>query len=141
VSASRTTTSRSRTRSSPGGELSARDADADDGRLYERELLYGEVVEHLRAITGSQNLTQREVAHRLGVSEARMSRIFSGRENLTLKTLADLGWALGMAFEVVPRPLADRTATPAANDPPPPRWLQRHASLVAKRVRDALRVT
>ncbi len=102
-------------------------------------MLYGETVETLRAIAQSQDLTQRELARRLGVSDARMSRIMSGRENLTLRTLADLGWATGIRFEVVGAPFADRAGTPAEHDPPPPRWLGRHAALVARRERDGLR--
>jgi transcriptional regulator with XRE-family HTH domain len=105
-------------------------------REYERELLYAEVVEHLRAITGELAITQRELAARLGVSEARVSRIMTGRENLTLKTLADLGWALGLRFEVVGVPAADRAGTPAEGDPPAPAWLGEHAKLVARRARE-----
>jgi transcriptional regulator with XRE-family HTH domain len=108
-------------------------------REYERELLYAEVIEHLRAITGEQDVTQHELATRLGVSDARVSRTMSGRENLTLRTLADIGWALGMRFEMVAVPFEDRTDTPARDDPEPPRWLHRHAQLVARRVRDALK--
>ena len=84
------------------------------------------------------HLTQREVADRLDLPEPRISRILSGRENLTLKTLADMGWATGLRFEVVAVPLEDVSNTPAADDPPPPRWLVKHAQLVARRARDAL---
>lgn len=108
-------------------------------QAYKRELLYAEVVEHLRAITTELDLTQHDIAVRLKVSDARVSRIMTGRENLTLGTLADLGWALGVSFDVVAVPFADRADTPAEHDPPPPRWLERHAQLVARRVRDALR--
>jgi transcriptional regulator with XRE-family HTH domain len=90
-------------------------------------LLYSEVIEHVRAITAGLSISQRELAARLGVSEARVSRIMSGRENLTLRTLADLGWALGVRFEAVAVALADRTGTPAAADPAAPAWLRRHA--------------
>ncbi len=63
----------------------------------------------------------------------------TGRENLTLKTLADLGWALGMRFELAAVPLTDRSGTPAQNDPPPPRWLHRHAQLIARRVWEGMK--
>lgn len=105
-------------------------------REYERELLYAEVIEHLRAIASEQGITQHELAVRLEVSDARVSRIMSGRENLTLRTLADMGWALGLRFEMVAVPFEDRTDTPARDDPTPPRWLHRHAQLVARRVRN-----
>jgi transcriptional regulator with XRE-family HTH domain len=107
-------------------------------RAYEHELLYSEVIEHLRAIITSLGVSQHALAERLGVSDARVSRIMTGRENLTLRTLADLGWALGLRFEVVAVPLADRDSTPADQDPPPPAWLRQHAELVVRRVLEAM---
>lgn len=104
----------------------------------ERELLYGETVETVRALCGGLGLTQRDLARRVGVSDARMSLILSGRENLTLRTLSDLGWASGVRFEVVAVPLEDRSDTPAADDPPLPPWLHRHARLIARRVQSGL---
>lgn len=117
--------------SPPTGELAVR-------RDVERELLYGETVETMRALFESVGLTQRDLARRLGVSDARMSRILSGRENLTLRTLADLGWAAGVRFEVVAVPFEDRSGSPAAGDPPPPPWLRRHVGVIAERVRRGL---
>jgi transcriptional regulator with XRE-family HTH domain len=110
-------------------------------RGYEHELLYSEVIEHLRAIAAGVGVSQHALAERLGVSDARVSRIMTGRENLTLRTLADLGWALGLRFEVVAVPLADREGTPAAHDAAAPPWLRRHAQVVARRVSDAMRRT
>ena len=103
---------------------------------YEGELLCAEVVEHLRALAADLGVTQHELARRLGVSDARVSRIMTGRENLTLRTIAELGWALGARFEVVAAPFKDRTDSPAEHDPLPPRWLYGHARLVAQRVRN-----
>jgi transcriptional regulator with XRE-family HTH domain len=136
-STSRTTPSAAGARGGERGRASV-DEDLEDARLHERELLYGEAVEHLRALMIDLHLTQREVAKRLELPEPRVSRILSGRENLTLKTLADMGWATGLRFEVVAVPLDDVSTTPAAGDPPPPRWLLKHAQLVARRVRDGI---
>jgi len=96
------------------------------------------VIENLRAIIKTVDVSQHTLAERLGVSDARVSRVMTGHENLTLRTLADLGWALGLRFEVIAAPLADRDSTPAADDPPPPRWLGQQAQLVARRVRNGL---
>jgi transcriptional regulator with XRE-family HTH domain len=120
------------------GEPRSRNRSPQARRDYEHELLYAEVVEHLRAIIRELGLTQHDIATRLGRSDARVSHLMSGRENLTLRTLADLGWALGLRFEMVAVPLADRADTPARDDPPAPRWLGRHAQLVARRVREGL---
>jgi transcriptional regulator with XRE-family HTH domain len=135
VSDSAAATSSSQTTTSTPTETSAE----KHAQAYERELLYSETVEHFRALTAAIGVTQHDLGQRLHVSDARISRIMTGRENLTLKTLADLGWALGMRFEVAAVPLPDRTGTPAENDPPPPRWLHRHAQLIARRVLDAIK--
>lgn len=93
--------------------------------VYERELLFGQAIETVAALLASQEITQRELAERLGRSEARVSRILKGGENTTLKTIADLGYALGIRFALVPVPLAERAGTPAADDPPAPDWVAR----------------
>jgi transcriptional regulator with XRE-family HTH domain len=54
------------------------------------------------ALLRYRNVTQKELARRLGVSEGRVSRILSGRENLTLRTVADIGYALRVRLQVVP---------------------------------------
>jgi transcriptional regulator with XRE-family HTH domain len=93
-------------------------------RDYERELLFAETLELIAAMLDSGEITQRELAHRLGTDEGYISRILNGgRPNLTLKTVADIGWALGFRFKLTPIPLADREATPASGDPPPARWI------------------
>jgi transcriptional regulator with XRE-family HTH domain len=93
--------------------------------VYERELLFGEAIETVAALLESQGISQRELAKRIGRSEARVSRILKGGENTTLKTIADLGYALGIRFSLVPMPFDERTGTPAADDPPAPEWVAR----------------
>jgi transcriptional regulator with XRE-family HTH domain len=113
--------------------------ETSSGREFERELLYSEAIEQLRALTAGVEVTQRELGRRLGVSDARISRIMTGRENLTLRTLSDLGWSLGVRCELVLLPLQgdERRATPAKADPPPPRWLHKHAQALAQSVRES----
>jgi len=101
------------------------DAQVPPRLTYERELLFGEAIETVAALLASQGISQRELAERLGRSEARVSRILNGGENTTLKTIADLGYALGIRFTLAPVPFADRTGTPAADDEPAPEWLAR----------------
>jgi transcriptional regulator with XRE-family HTH domain len=93
---------------------------------------YGEVNETVAALLAELGLSQRELADRLGKSEARVSRILNERDNTTLRTLADLGWALGIRFALVPVPFADRSDSPAKHDPPPPHWLKRLARLATR---------
>jgi transcriptional regulator with XRE-family HTH domain len=111
-----------RARPASGGGRGAEDLDRR--RAYERELLFAETLELMAAMLESGEITQRELARRLGTDEGYVSRILNGgRPNLTLKTIADIGWALGFRFSLTPVPLADREATPAAGDPPPARWI------------------
>jgi transcriptional regulator with XRE-family HTH domain len=78
-----------------------------------------------------QGVSQRELAQRLGRSEAWISRVLNGRENTTLKTVAELGWALGLGFSLAPHALP-REETPAAGDPPLPKWVDRQARRAAR---------
>ncbi len=92
-------------------------------RDIERELLYGEVGETVGALIRELGISQRELAERLGLSEGRVSRILGSGENVTLKTLADLGVALGIHFHLRADELPDRAEGPAADDGPLPIWL------------------
>jgi transcriptional regulator with XRE-family HTH domain len=99
-------------------------ADPDIRRTFEEELLFGEATDTVAALLESIGITQRELANRLSVTEGRVSQILSGAENLTLRSLASLGWALGVRFELQPEPMEDRAGTPAQADPAPPSWLE-----------------
>jgi transcriptional regulator with XRE-family HTH domain len=90
---------------------------------FEADLLRGEWSETVAALLRSAEISQKELARRLEVSEARVSRLLSGRENATLATIAEIGTAIGVRFSMVAIPFDDRTGTPAQADPPPPRWL------------------
>jgi transcriptional regulator with XRE-family HTH domain len=96
-------------------------------RLFEEELLVGEAMENIGGLLRSLHIPQRDLAERLGVSESRVSQIVNGDQNLTLRTLAGVGWALGVRFELTPKTLSrsERDGTPAESDPPAPQWLRR----------------
>ena len=100
--------------------------DPEIRRAYEEELLVAEATETLSALVDELGISQRELADRLKVSEGRISQILSGGRNLTLRSLAGLGWALGVKFDLAPMALSveQRIGTPAINDPPPPAWLR-----------------
>lgn len=49
------------------------------------------------------DIPQKEVARRLDVSEGRVSQIFSGSENLTLRSFASVAWALGLSLAIIAR--------------------------------------
>ena len=52
----------------------------------------------IRSIMASEGITQVELARRMGVSTAQVSKILSGHENLGLKTIAKIETALGKAL-------------------------------------------
>ncbi|GIU97432.1 MAG: hypothetical protein KatS3mg013_1235 [Actinomycetota bacterium] len=97
--------------------------DPEIRRVFEEELLVGEATDTLAGLLESLGLSQKELANRLGVTPGRISQILSGRENLTLRSLGALGWALGVRFELRPVAMADRAGTPAVDDPAAPPWL------------------
>lgn len=99
--------------------------DTEARRVFEQELFIGEVTDTIEGYLQSTGITQRELARRLEVTEGRVSQILSGTGNLTLRTLADVAWALGLRFELDPIAPRDRTGTPAGQDPRPPSWLRR----------------
>lgn len=92
-------------------------------REFERELLFGEVGETVGALLRELGVSQRQLAERMGLSESRVSRIVGAGENMTLKTISDLGFALGLRFSLAAEELPDRGKGPAADDGPLPEWL------------------
>lgn len=99
--------------------------DPEVRRVFEEEVLVGEATDTVVGLLESLGLPRKELARRLGVSPGRVSQILSGEENLTLRSLGALGWALGVRFQLTPKPMADRRGTPAIGDPPAPQWLSR----------------
>lgn len=69
-----------------------------------------------------EKLTQQEIATRLGVDRARVNKCLSGFNNLTLKTLAELVWAMDGEIELTIR-LPDSISAKEgdAGDAPPRR--------------------
>ncbi len=45
-------------------------------------------------------LTQQEIANRIGIDRARVNKCFSGVNNLTLRSLAELVWAMDAEIDV-----------------------------------------
>ncbi|HEX3239202.1 MAG TPA: helix-turn-helix transcriptional regulator [Solirubrobacterales bacterium] len=122
---------------SPRGRKSGRDVAELESRSaetgYEVELLADAVIGVVRGLMESNRISQKELADRLRVSEARVSRILNGDgANMKLSMVAALGRAVGVRFALAPIPFADREGSPAAVDGPPPRWLARQRRLIAE---------
>ena len=71
------------------------------------------------AITAKREkgLTQSQIADRMGVDKPTLSRIINGRGNLTLKTIGEVCWALGLradiTFSEIQHEGSDRAKRPA----------------------------
>ena len=59
--------------------------------------------ERLRAMREGRGWTQRDLAHRTGRSQARISQIEQGRDNVRLATLVNLLEALGYELVALPK--------------------------------------
>lgn len=97
---------------------------AGRGRIFEEELLFGEATATILGLVESLGLRRKDLAERLDVSPGRVSQILAGGENLTLRSLAALGWSMGVRFNLEPSAIADRSGSPAQDDPPLPAWLE-----------------
>ena len=53
-----------------------------------------------------QEISKSELARRLGVSPANVTQLLSGDRNLTLKTLADIAYVLGLRVSLDLTPIA-----------------------------------
>ncbi len=76
-------------------------------RGYEEELLLGAVRSELLSELDRRGMTRRDLAQRLDVSLGRISQILSGADNMTLKTLAGVGLALDLRWDIRAQPAAD----------------------------------
>lgn len=82
--------------------MSKRKSESDYERLLAQERLILDATEAIVGLLEDQGVTRQELAARLGKSKGFISQLLSGERNMTLRTLADLGHALGRSFSVVP---------------------------------------
>jgi transcriptional regulator with XRE-family HTH domain len=106
--------------------------DPHERRSFEASLLAGSVAQSIRALMETAGVSQRELASRTGRQQPQISQLLRA-ENMELATAADLAWALGYRFELVPVP-AQRRGTPAVDDPPPPSWVKKLARELLSRL-------
>lgn len=66
-----------------------------EDRVFARERFRAQLQAALHNLMGAKGVSQRELADRLGVSEARVSQMFSSAGNLTVRTVGEVFHALG----------------------------------------------
>jgi plasmid maintenance system antidote protein VapI len=62
-----------------------------------------------------RSLTQQQIADLMGVDKSVVSRIINGESNLTLKTIGDISWVVGLKPELTFK-VIDRVSTEDANN-------------------------
>jgi len=80
------------------------DAGEDYRRLFNQETFILEVTESICKYMNENNISRTELARRLDRTKGFVSQVLNGSRNVTLRTLADILWALGCEprFQVVP---------------------------------------
>jgi len=75
-------------------------------RLVEQETLIADAGEILCELLEAQGIERKELARRLGKTKGFVTQVLSGERNMTLRTLADLAFALDHRFELRFAPLS-----------------------------------
>lgn len=90
--------------------------------VFELELILLTVGDVVSTRMNELSMTKADLARKLDVSPPRVSQILRGDENLTLRTLARLGCALGLRFELATDDSTNRIArvTPIWSEAAPP---------------------
>ena len=72
----------------------------ENRRRLRQEGLIVDVTEALSEMLEQEGITKAELARRLGKTKATMTDLFSGKTNLTLRTIADVADALGFRWRI-----------------------------------------
>lgn len=67
----------------------------ENARLVAQELLITEVTEAIWKVMEEASITKSELARRMKATKGHVSQVLSGSRNMTLRTLADICFALG----------------------------------------------
>ena len=79
---------------------------AEYSPLVEQETLIADATELICQVMEVEGINRQDLATRLGKSKGFVSQILTGERNMTLRTLADVMFALGHRFELAAKPLA-----------------------------------
>jgi len=87
--------------------------DKVDPRRLEQQLLLLDAAEQISILMQRQGVTRTELARRIGKSKGFVTQILNGQHNMTLRTLADLAWALDARVRVAE--VEDAASSPKAS--------------------------
>jgi hypothetical protein len=86
--------------------------DVEAMRLFQQERVILEATSEICDAMEEQGITRSQLAERLGKSKGYVSQLLDGRQNMTLRTLADVFLALGLAVHVQPGSLQASVSAP-----------------------------
>lgn len=89
-------------------KIFANGKDADRERDLARGAYIFRVTEDILVAMEDQGVTKAELANRLGKSKARISQLLGGSSNMTIGTLADIAFALGLSLDKTFREYSER---------------------------------
>lgn len=81
-----------------------------DSPEYKRKIARAGVTADLRILIANAEMSQKEVAEKIGISPAALSAKLSGEKNLTLDSIVDIADAVGSAVDLVFRPAGTKRA-------------------------------
>jgi transcriptional regulator with XRE-family HTH domain len=79
-------------------------ADPEFRRLLSIETLVAEAAEIIAKLMSEQNLSKADLARRLNKSRAWVTQLLSGKANMTVRTLAEVMYALGAEVKLRAQP-------------------------------------
>ena len=88
-------------------------------RAFEEEVLLGRAKAKIAELLEKQDLQQQDLAQKMGLTPGRVSQFLSGAENITLKTLAGIGQAIGYRFDLAAEPISPQDIHKTEEDPSP----------------------
>jgi len=85
-------------------------SDKKEMRLYQQEWLILEVTELVASVMEEKGVKKVDLAERLDRSKGYITQLLDGRANMTLRTVADIMWALDSSLGVSAHPLGFGTS-------------------------------
>jgi transcriptional regulator with XRE-family HTH domain len=80
------------------------------GEAARFELKKSEIGSEMASLLAFHEITRAKIANKLGWPESRLSKVLSGKENLTIKTIFEFCDAFGVEFDVIFRKLGGQRA-------------------------------
>lgn len=82
----------------------------EDSRIFVEKSL--EIVNYIHQVMEAKEMRQKDLAAKMGKTEAELSKILSGMHNLTLRSISKLEAALGESIISIPKNRVQKKDTP-----------------------------